>query len=445
MSARVGTSSDVLEAKLTTAEAAAGAIESGETLYIGMVSNTPFDFAAALVSRADVLRDVRVHHYLSAFPWADKAPPASIRAVTLFSTTVDRAALADGRAEYIPQGNWCAEHLARDHPPIDTAIVTLSPPDADGWMSFGSCLWLNRVFAGFARRVFAEIDESFIRTAGDNRIHISKIDRLWLRQSPPFARQAKPLDTEALAQSNAICRLVAAELIEDGDCVQIGLGDTSARLPYFMGHLRDIGIQTEVLPAGILDLIERGIVTGARKEIGTAKVVASAILAPPEEIGRAHMHPAVELWDFTRTDDIRLLTRLSNFKAINNAIEVDLGGQVTAETLGTRIYSRPGGQTAFAIAASYSPGGAAITVLPSSTVVGGVRRSRIVADLMPGAAVTVPRTHVDYVVTEFGIAKLSGATLSERARRLIAIAHPDFRDELTAAARRMVPSLRGTT
>jgi len=144
------------------------------------------------------------------------------------------------------------------------------------------------------------------------------------------------------------------------------------------------------------------------------------------------MHPDIELWDFTRTDDVRALSQISNFKTINNALQIDLGGQVTAETVGSRVYSGPGGQTAFAIAASYSNGGAALTVLPSSSIVKGVRRSRIVPYLNLGASVTVPRTHVDYVVTEYGAAKLSGKTLRERAEQLIAIAHPECRDELRA-------------
>ncbi len=417
-------------AKLVSPVEAAAAIAWGEGVYIGMLSNTPRAFAQALVARAAELRGVRVFHYLSTFPWAERAPQTSLQHVTIFATPFDRAAVADGRVEYLPLGSWCEDHLVRDHPPIDTAVVSLSPPDADGYMSFGSCLWLNGVFARNAARVFAEIDETAIRTYGDNRIHISKIDRMWLRPEGAGASGPAPLAPEPDALSEAICAYVAQNLLRDGDCIQIGTGDVSARLAYHLGHLNDIGVQTELLPTGIVEMIERGVITGRYKEVAPTKVIASAIQGSEADIRAAHMHPDIELWDFTRTDDVRTLCQISNFKTINNALQIDLSGQVTAETVGTRVYSGPGGQTAFAIAASYSNGGAAITVLPSSTMVKGVRRSRIVAHLAHGAAVTVPRTHVDWVVTEYGAAKIAGKTLRERAEALIAIAHPDCRDEL---------------
>ncbi len=421
--------------RLTTARAAAAEIASGESLFIGMVSNTPHEFVRELVARSAELRGVSVYHHLAAFPWGEAAPRESLRHVTLFATLADRAAVNDGRSDYMPVGNWSESHLLRDHPPIDTTVVTLSPPDAEGYMSFGSCLWLNGVFARQARRVFAEIEPTAIRTAGDNRIHVSQIDRAWVREHPAPPRATRLNDPETDRVAEVICGHVARDLLKDGDCLQIGTGDVSARLARHLGRLNDIGVQTEILPTGVLDMVESGVITGRRKELAPGKVVASAILATPEEIRRADGHPAIELWDFTKTDDVRLLSRLSNFKAINNALEVDLSGQVTAETIGSRIYSGPGGQTAFAIAASYSDGGAAITVLPASTVVKGKRVSRIVPRL-PGAVVTVPRTYVDYVVTEFGVAKLSGKTLAERVEALAEIAHPDFRDELRGSARR---------
>jgi len=418
-------------AKLVPVGAAAGAVVSGESLYIGMLSNTPQAFAKALVARAESLRGVQVFHHLSMFPWAELASPASLQHVTIFATPFDRAAVADGRSEYLPLGSWCEDHLIRDHPAIDTAVVTLSPPDADGYMSFGSCLWLNGLFARQAKRVFAEIDETAIRTRGDNRIHVSQVDRMWIRD-PQAASGLNALNPEPDELSERICKYVAQNLINDGDCIQIGTGDVSARLAYHLGHLNDIGVQTELLPSGVVDMIDRGVITGKYKELAPGKVIASAVLGSPEEIRRIHMHPDIELWDFTRTDDVRALSQISNFKTINNALQIDLGGQVTAETVGSRVYSGPGGQTAFAIAASYSNGGAALTVLPSSSIVKGVRRSRIVPHLNLGASVTVPRTHVDYVVTEYGAAKISGKTLRERAEALIAIAHPDCRDELRA-------------
>src|SRR5476649_623651 len=187
--------------KIVRVDEAASAIESGENVYVGMMSNMPQDFAPALIARANELRGVRVFHYLSMFPWAEHAPASALQHVTIFATPFDRPAIADGRTDYLPLGSWCEEHLARDHPAIDTAVVTLSPPDADGYMSFGSCLWLNGVFARQAKRVFAEIDETAIRTHGDNRIHVSKIDRMWLRPEAAAAGGPAPLAPEPDALS----------------------------------------------------------------------------------------------------------------------------------------------------------------------------------------------------------------------------------------------------
>jgi 4-hydroxybutyrate CoA-transferase len=416
--------------KLATAADGAAAVRAGESLYIGMLGNTPESFCAALCARAATLKGVRVFHHLATHPWCRDTTAAQLRHTTVFATAADRAAIARGQADYLPLGAWAEEHVLRDHPAIDTAVVTLSPPDADGWMSFGDALWLNGVFARQAGRVFAEIDPDAIRTHGDNRIHVSKVAMMWPREKPrgpSTGRALRPDNAEAAAR---IGTLVARELLRDGDCVQLGIGDVSAAIAEHLGGLNDIGIQTEVLPGGVLPLMQAGNVNGARKEVARGKVIASAIMAPEAELRALHMHPALELWDFTRTDDVRVLAGISNFKAINNALQVDLSGQVTAEAIGPRQYSGPGGQTAFAIAASYSDGGAAITVLPSSSLVDGARRSRIVAHLPAGAVVTVPRTHVDYIVTEFGIARMAGRTLRERAEALIAIAHPDHRDAL---------------
>ena len=421
--------------KIVRVDEAAKAIASGENVYVGMMSNMPQDFAPALIARASELRGVRIFHYLSMFPWAEHAPTSALQHVTIFATPFDRSSIADGRTDYLPLGSWCEEHLARDHPAIDTAVVTLSPPDADGYMSFGSCLWLNGFFARNAKRVFAEIDENAIRTAGDNRIHISLVDKMWMRRTKSGTAQPRPLDPQAEPLSETICNYVAKNILRDGDCIQIGTGDVSAQLASYLGHLNDIGVQTELLPTNVLQMMDRGVITGKFKQVAPGKVIASAVIGPEEEVRRVHMHKDIELWDFTRTDDIRTLSQISNFKSINNAMQIDLGGQITAESVGSRIYSGPGGQTAFAIAASYSNGGAAITVLPSFSMVKGVRRSRIVPQLTLGASVTVPRTHVDYVVTEYGAAKISGMTLRERAEALIAIAHPECRDELRDTAR----------
>jgi acyl-CoA hydrolase len=425
--------------KLTTAHEAAAEVRSRNRLWIGMFDGTPVSFARALVERRAELRDVSIHHYISLFPWIGPETKQAFRLVTAFATPVDRGLVASGTAEYLPLGNFNSDHIAAHHPHFDVSVVTLSPPDAEGHMSFGGSLWANRTFSRLARRIFAEIDPSQIRTHGENWLHVSEVERMWERDPADRLPSLAPqLDAEAQATANTICKLVAGELIEDGDCLQLGIGDVSSSIARFLGDKQDLGVQTEVIPSGVIEMVERGVITGARKQVAPGKVVGTAFaFVPPDELARAHLHRQVELWDFCRSDDLRILVQNERFKAINNALQVDVTGQVTAETLGPRIYSGPGGQTVFAVAASYSRGGASIIVLPSTSRIDGELRSRIVGALPAGAMVTVPRTFVDCVVTEHGTARLAGKTLRERIDALVAIAHPDFRDELRAEARRV--------
>jgi 4-hydroxybutyrate CoA-transferase len=230
---------------------------------------------------------------------------------------------------------------------------------------------------------------------------------------------------------------VASELIKDRDTLQIGVGTVSSPLALYLGERKDLGIHTEVLTGGIVDLVRRGVVTGKYKTTHPFKVVATAIAAlSREEMLEIHENPVFELYDFGYMDDLRNLVQLNNFVAVNNALLVDLTGQVAAESIDHRMYSGVGGQTVFMVAAAYSAGGRSVSVLPSSSIKSatGERVSRIVPMLPQGCGVTVPRTFVDYVVTEHGIATLRGKTMKERARELVAISHPDFRADLARRA-----------
>ena len=220
----------------------------------------------------------------------------------------------------------------------------------------------------------------------------------------------------------------------------MGVGTVSASLGMFLDFRNDLGVQTELITGGIVDLVERGIVNGSRKTLHPNRVVGSAcVVMPQEELDRIHENPYFELYDFGHTDDLRRLIQQENFVAVNNALVIDLTGQVSAEALDHRPYTGVGGQTVFMLAGAYSKGGKSVSVLPSSAIPSGTtqRLSRIVPTLGAGAAVTVPRTYVDYVVTEHGIAELRGKTLAQRAHALVDIAHPDFREELLSEARRL--------
>ena len=323
----------------------------------------------------------------------------------------------------------------------DVFLVPVSPPDERGFCSFGPGVWMSPTTARAAKCVIAEVQEDFIRTGGENYIHMDEIDYFVEGDTPVGGPAAAPPSEEEIAQVEAICTSVAVELVNDGDTLQMGVGTVSASLGQFLDFRNDLGIQTELITGGIADLVERGNVTGQRKEIHRGKVVGSALVAMQrEELQQIHENPAFELYDFGHTDDLRRLIQLDHFVAVNNAMVVDLTGQVSAEAFDHRPYTGVGGQTVFMLAGAYSPNGKSISVLPSSSVPSAGEQSRltrIVPTLAPGTPVTVPRTYVDFVVTEFGIAELRGKTVQERARSLCEIAHPDFRDELLASAREL--------
>jgi 4-hydroxybutyrate CoA-transferase len=387
------------------------------------------------------LKDIRIDHPAAGVSWADPETQGAFNLKDNYATPPNRAACHAGEMEYLPIGVWKSGEVPPGfHPEPDVYLVPVSPPDALGFCSFGSGVWFSRTVSRCARRVIAEINPSFIRTGGENYIHVDEIDLFVHAQQQAGGPAPPPPSEEDMSAVEVICTLVAAELVNDGDTLQMGVGTVSASLAPFLDFRNDLGVQTELITGGIVDLVERGIVTGARKTWHPNKVVGSACVAmPPEELARIDGNPCFELYEFGYTDDLRLLIQQENFVAVNNALSVDLTGQVSAEALDHRPYTGVGGQTVFMLAGAYSKGGKSISVLPSSAVPTGSeqRLSRIVPSLASATAVTVPRTYVDYVVTEHGIAELRGKTLAERANALVDIAHPDFREELRREAQRL--------
>jgi acyl-CoA hydrolase len=424
--------------KLRSAEEAARLVSSGNRVYLGMFLSTPETVAKALYARHGELRDVEIHHYVAPFVWSTPETAGSFRLVTAFATPADRRQVHAGMADYLPVGNFRESYIKEVLGHIDVALVKTSPPDEHGYMSFGTALWINRTFCDIAPTIICEVDDRLIRTFGENFLHVSEVTALVEHQAsddrePPIP----PRTDEVTAAAEVICTLVASELVHDGDTLQVGIGDVTSAMALYLDGKHDLGVQTELIPGGVADLVEKGVVTGRHKQIAPGKVVGSAFAAiPPEEQAYIHMNPKFELWDFCHTDDMRTLVRETNFVAINNALQIDLTGQVTAETLNGQIYSGPGGQTVFAVAASSSEGGRSIIAIPSNSSVDGERYSRIVPVMPESTVVTVPRTYVDYVVTEHGIATLRGKSLRQRAEEMISVAHPDFRADLRKEAER---------
>ncbi len=429
---------------LVSIDAAVATILPGDVVHVAPYSTTPFGLCAGLKARIQKgdLSHIRVDHPASFFSWTDEGMIGAVELHDNYATPPNRAACHAGEVEYLPVGIWQSYEIpAGFHQDPDVFLVPVSPPDDLGFCSFGHGVWLSKTVAQRAKRIIAEVRPDFIRTFGDNYIHVDEIDLFVEGESPDVANLEAPEPSEEeVAYVEVINTLVAAELVNDGDTLQMGVGTVSGALAKYLGFRNDLGIQTELITGGVAALVEQGVVTGARKSLNRHKVVGSACVAlDQEELNQIHMNPHFELYDFGYTDDLRHLIQQENFVAVNNALIIDLTGQVSAEALDHRPYTGVGGQTVFMIAGAYSKGGKSISVTPSSSVptATGKRVSRIVPTLSGGAAVTVPRTYVDYVVTENGIAKLRGKTLKERAAALLEVSHPDFRDELKTEATRL--------
>lgn len=424
--------------RLCSAREAVRLVESGHTVYAGGWTSAPMTLCRALSERRGELRGVTILTFLTPFNWDDPETLESFRIRTFYAGPFERPAVQAGRFDYVPVAQWRAGQMPPGlDTPLDVAMIPISPPDQHGNCSFGTGVWFGPTVGRTARTLIGEIHPEFIRTSGQNSIHVSRFARLCEIEAPPPASPILPRSKETEAAAEVICTLVAAEIVRDRSTLQIGIGDVSTALLGFLGDKHDLGIHTELLPPGIADLVRRGVATGKYKSLHPGKVVASA-LAPmsPGELDFIDGDPRFELYDFTYTDDLRNLLQLERFVAINNALAVDLTGNVCSETRGAQVFSGPGGQPAFAVSASTSSGSSVI-VLPSSQLLPSGRVSRITPVHDAGWTVTVHRGFVDYVVTEQGIARLRGKSLRERIDELTAVAHPDFRGELRQDARRL--------
>jgi acyl-CoA hydrolase len=434
---------DRVGGKLVSAADAVARVQSGQTVGVGTYTCTPQTLCRALAERGrrGELERVRIDHAASLFCWT---LPELRRAFLLrdnFATPPNRAAIHEGAVEYLPISVWQAGIMPPHYDPApDFYLVPVSPPDAHGFCSFGPGVWFSNVLVRGAKTVIAEVHPEFIRTGGDNFVHVDELD--WLVEAEEVASSVQPPgappNAEELGVVDAICNLVAAELVSDGDTLQIGIGTVSSALAKFLGFRNDLGIQTELITGGTAELVRSGVVTGKYKSMYPGKVVGSALVAlGQEELDAIDGNPVFELYDFGTTDDLRRLIQQKNFVAVNNAMVVDLTGQVSAEAWDHQPFTGVGGQTVFMIAGAYSEGGRSVSVVPSSSRPGGGagRVSRILPALAPGTPVTVPRTFVDSVVTEHGIAELRGKSVRERVGAMLEIAHPEFREQLRAEAR----------
>ncbi len=422
-----------LAATVSSADDAVAGVQSGDRVFVHGSCATPHVLIDALVHRAPALRNVRVTHLHTTGPALYTAPEmeTSFRHEALFVGANVREAVNAGRADYIPAFLSEVPILFRDgHLPIDVALLNVSPPDAHGYCSLGTSVDVALMAARTAKTVVAQINHSMPRTLGDSFIHIDQIDRaVEVNQPPDDIPTDPPSDIEL--QIGAF----VASLIEDGATLQMGIGSIPNAVLAALGNHRGLGVHSEMFSDGVVDLVERGVVTGEHNSFHPGKLISSFVMGSSKLYDFVHDNPMVEMHPVNYTNDTAVIRRNTRMVAINSALEIDLTGQVCASSIGDRVYSGIGGQVDFMRGASLAPEGKPILALPA-TAAGGTA-SRIVGHLRPGSMLTLVQGNLHYVVTEYGIAELYGKSLRHRADALIAIAHPAFRDELAAFARQL--------
>ena len=392
---------------------------------------TPSILLDALVARAPELEDVKIVHMHAEGPHPHLGPGMSGHFLhrALFIGPNARKAINEGRAEFIPVFLSDIPSLfERGLVPLDAVFANVTPPDEHGFCSLGTSVDAMLTAVRMAKTVIVQFNKSMPRTLGDSFIHISKIDFAVEVDQPPYNREIGEPD----ATERRIGEFVA-DLVLDEATLQMGIGAIPNAVGKCLEGKRDLGVHTEMFTDVLVDLVERGIVTCARKEVNCGKIVTAFMMGTQRLYKFVDNNPMVEMRPVDYTNDTSIIRRFKRMTAINSAIEVDLTGQVCADSIGHRMYSGVGGQMDFMRGAALAEEGRAIIALPSTAADG--KFSRITASLKEGAGVTTTRSHVRTVVTEYGVAELFGQSFRERAKRLIAIAHPDFRDELTAYAK----------
>ncbi len=408
-----------------TADEAVSSLKSGMRVFVHGAAATPTPLLEALV-RNTSLRDITLYHLHTTGPAPFVDPPhrERFRSVSLFAGPPVRRAIEEGAADFMPvflsDIPWLFLTRKLD---LDAALLQLSPPDAHGYCTLGTSVDAALAAAISAKILVAEINEQMPRTLGNTLVPFSRVRTFVHTNRPLFSHITRPPSPVEDAIGEHI-----ANLVDDGATLQMGIGAIPDAALRRLGNKHDLGVHTEMFSDGIIDLVENGVITNRRKNVHPGRMVTSFVLGSERLYRFVHDNPFVEFHPCDRTNDTSLIRKNERVVAINSALEIDLSGQVVADSIGFRIYSGIGGQMDFIRGAALSPGGKPIIALPSTAAQGGT--SRIVAAVKPGAGVVTTRGHVHWVVTEYGAVDLFGLTLRQRAEALIRLAHPDFRAEL---------------
>lgn len=418
--------------KICTAAEAVGRLQRGRRLLIGSGAAEPAELVRALVTDGDHLADNEVVHILTLGPAPYVAPEQAgrFRHTAFFIGPNTRDAIQDGRADFMPVFLSDIPELIRSRRVrIDAVLIQVSPPDRHGYCSLGVSVDVVRSAVDHAALVVAEVNPNMPRTLGDSFVPVSRLDCMVPVDYPLFELSIEPPDRI----SQEIGRRVAS-LIPNGATLQAGIGRLPQAVLSALGNHQDLGLHTEMLSDSAAELVQKGVITGRKKSLLPGKIVTSFVMGTRKLYEWVHDNPVLEMRSTEFTNDPGIIARNDRMVSINSALAIDLTGQVAADTLHGRFFSGIGGQVDFIRGARRSRGGRPILALPSTAEDG--RISRIQASLEAGAGIVTSRGDVHTVVTEYGVAELWGKNVRERAMALIAIAHPDFRSELLADAKR---------
>jgi acyl-CoA hydrolase/ribosomal protein S18 acetylase RimI-like enzyme len=424
---------DTFQAKISTPRKAFRRLGRGHRVFIGSGCGEPQHLVAALEEIIPKLADLEILHILSLGRrrFVEDLCHDQCRLKSFFVAAATREAVAEGRADYTPINLGDVPGLFKAGiMPIDVALIQVSPPDSHGFCSFGIAVDIVKAAAENAGYVIAQINPQMPRTLGDSFIHVRDIDAFIEYEEPLLEMQSPEVNPVAQAIGAQV-----AKLVEDGSTLRVGIGSIPSAVLYALEEKKDLGVHSDMLTDPYLYLVEKGVITNARKTLHPGKIVASFCLGTRDLYDFVHNNPMVAFYPIEYTNNYLVISQNEKMVTFNSALEVDLTGQVCSDSQGYKIYSGVGGAVDFLRGARNSRGGKAIVMLPSTTLEDG--RSRILPALTEGSGVVTTRGGVEYVVTEYGAAYLQGKSLRERALALIGIAHPNHREDLMRAAYRL--------
>ncbi len=422
---------DDYRAKLCSADEAVSHISSGDWVWISGNAAAPFPLMEALARRAAELTDVTLSHVLlmGDDPLSKPGMEKAFRHNSLFVGPADRASVNDGRSAYVPiHLHMIPKSIRTGACRVDVCMIQCSPPDDHGFMSLGLEVLAQKAAIEKAKTVILMVNDQMPRILGDSFVHVSRAKHI-VEHSLPLLELVGKKASDVERKIGALI----ADMIPDGATLQLGIGGIPDAVLSLLEGKRDLGIHTEMISDGLMRAMEQGIITGTRKTLHPGKVVSTFIMGTRTLYDFVNDNPLFEVHPVDHTNDPFIIAQNDNMIAINSALEVDLTGQVCSDSIGPTIYSGFGGQLDFIRGSAASKGGKPIIALPATAKKGTM--SRIVPKLKEGSGVVTTRADVHYVVTEFGAVNLWGKNLQERARDLIGIAHPDFREMLEAEAR----------